>query len=161
MAAGSVYDFEVNDIHHQRVLLTRFRDTVLLIVNVASKCGFTPQYKGLEELFRKHKARRFSVLGFPCNQFGLQEPAPEAEIKAFCESNYGITFPLFAKIEVNGDGAHPLYEYLKSRSKGIFGSKAIKWNFTKFLVNRQGQVVERFPPSADPVKIEAQLVKYL
>jgi glutathione peroxidase len=129
--------------------LKRFEGQVLLIVNTASACGFTPQYRDLEELYRALKPRGFSVLGFPCNQFGKQEPGSAAEIRQFCDSNYGVTFPMFEKIDVNGDNAHPLYKYLKSEKSGLLG-KAIKWNFTKFLVNRQGRVVARHAPTTKP-----------
>jgi glutathione peroxidase len=125
-----------------------------LIVNVASKCGFTPQYQGLEALWRKRRDEGFAILGFPCDQFGHQEPGDEAEIKQFCSLNYDVTFPLFAKIEVNGSGAHPLYRWLKGEKAGVFGTEAIKWNFTKFLVDRSGQVVKRFAPAESPQKID-------
>jgi glutathione peroxidase len=133
--------------------LSEFRGKVLLIVNVASRCGFTPQYTGLEALHRKYQARGFAVLGFPCNQFGAQEPGTEAEIGAFCSSTYDVSFPMFAKIEVNGDGAHPLYRHLKSAQPGILGTEAIKWNFTKFLIDREGNVVKRFAPKDTPEDI--------
>ena len=139
----SVFDFEVKDIHGKTVPLSRYRDQVLLIVNTASKCGFTPQDKGLEALHRKYQARGLAVLGFPCNQFGAQEPGSEDEIASFCELNFGVTFPLFAKVDVNGDDAAPLYRHLKHAKPGLLGSEAIKWNFTKFLVDRKGNVVER------------------
>jgi glutathione peroxidase len=130
--------------------LAEFRGEVLLIVNTASFCGFTPQYAGLEQLFRGYRDRGFLVLGFPCNQFGRQEPGSEAEIGAFCEKNYGVTFPIFAKIDVNGPQAHPLYRYLKEQKPGIFGIRRIQWNFTKFLVDRKGNVVARYGPSKKP-----------
>jgi glutathione peroxidase len=133
--------------------LSEFRGKVLLIVNVASRCGFTPQYTGLEALHRKYQARGFAVLGFPCNQFGTQEPGTEAEIGAFCSSTYDVTFPMFAKIDVNGDAAHPLYRHLKSAQPGILGTEAIKWNFTKFLIDRDGNVVKRFAPKDAPEDI--------
>jgi glutathione peroxidase len=126
---------------------------VLLVVNTASKCGFTPQYKGLEEIYRRFKDRGFAVLGFPCNQFGAQEPGPESEIAEFCEMNYGVTFPMFAKVDVNGDGAHPLFKHLTRAKKGLLGSEAIKWNFTKFLVGKDGQVIERYAPTTAPEAI--------
>ena len=141
--------------------LDAYRGRSLLIVNVASHCGFTPQYAGLEELYRKYSDRRFIVLGFPCDQFGHQEPGNEAEIKAFCQRTYDVTFPLFAKIEVNGPGAHPLYQFLKSARRGVLGTKAIKWNFTKFLIDRTGKVVRRFGPMVSPQKIEKRLLKIL
>jgi glutathione peroxidase len=130
--------------------LDEFRGQVLLIVNTASKCGFTPQYEGLEHLYHTYKDRGFTVLGFPCNQFGAQEPGSEAEIGDFCKKNFGVSFPLFAKIEVNGPRAHPLYQFLKKANPGIFGSERIKWNFTKFLIDRQGRVAGRYAPSTNP-----------
>ncbi len=132
------------------VCLDEFRGQVLLIVNTASRCGNTPQYAGLEELYRTYKERGFTVLGFPCNQFGAQEPGSAAEIASFCERNYGVSFPLFAKIEVNGPHAHPLYRFLKKAGPGIFGTERIKWNFTKFLVDRHGSVVRRYAPATSP-----------
>ncbi len=132
------------------VCLEQYRGQVLLIVNTASKCGYTPQYAGLEQLYRAYKERGFTVLGFPSNQFGSQEPGAAAEIGSFCERNYGVSFPLFAKIEVNGPNAHPLYRYLKKAKPGIFGTRRIKWNFTKFLIDRQGDVVRRFAPATQP-----------
>jgi glutathione peroxidase len=130
-------------------------------VNVASHCGFTPQYQGLEALHRKYKDRGFSVLGFPCNQFGAQEPGDEAEIKKFCSLTYDVTFPLFAKIEVNGENTHPLYKLLKSEEKGVFGTEGIKWNFTKFLVGRSGQVLARYAPTASPESLDSDIEQAL
>jgi glutathione peroxidase len=130
-------------------------------VNVASRCGFTPQYAGLEELYRGYRERGFTVLGFPCNQFGRQEPGDEAEIKDFCRLTYDVTFPLFAKVAVNGPTAHPLYEYLKGARRGFLGTKAIKWNFTKFLVDRDGSVVRRFGPAVRPKRIEKRILRIL
>jgi glutathione peroxidase len=141
--------------------LSEFRGKVLLIVNVASRCGFTPQYTGLEALYRKYRDRGFAVLGFPCNQFGAQEPGTEAEIGAFCSSTYDVSFPMFARIEVNGDGAHPLYQHLKSAQPGILGTEAIKWNFTKFLVDRAGNVVARFAPKDKPEDIDGAIAALL
>jgi len=135
------------------VCLDRFQGQVLLIVNTASKCGYTPQYAGLERLFCTYRERGFTVLGFPCNQFGSQEPGGSAEIGSFCERNFGVSFPLFAKIEVNGPEAHPLYQYLKKVRPGIFGTGRIKWNFTKFLVDRRGCVVRRYAPSTKPASL--------
>jgi glutathione peroxidase len=146
---AGVYDFRAKSLAGEEVPLTRFDGQVLLIVNTASACGFTPQYKGLEELHQKLSPRGFSVLGFPCNQFGSQEPGDARQIEQFCSTNYAITFPMFAKIDVNGDGAHPLYQYLKNAKSGLLGS-SIKWNFTKFLVDRAGQVVARHAPTAKP-----------
>ena len=137
--------------------LSEYRDRVLLIVNVASKCGFTPQYTGLESLYRNLHARGFEVLGFPCNQFGAQEPGNEAEIGSFCSTTYDVTFPLFAKVEVNGAGTHPLYQFLKAEKPGVLGTEAIKWNFTKFLVDRKGQVRKRFAPNDKPEDLQADV----
>jgi glutathione peroxidase len=157
----SVYDFEVKDIHGKAVPLSRYKGKVLLIVNTASKCGFTPQYKGLEALHQKYHARGLEVLGFPCNQFGAQEPGTEDEIASFCELNFGVTFPLFAKVDVNGDDAAPLYRHLKQAKPGLLGSEAIKWNFTKFLVDRKGNVVERFAPNTEPDALAGDVEKLL
>ena len=157
----SVYDFEVKDIHGKAVPLSRYKGKVLLIVNTASKCGFTPQYKGLEALHQKYHARGLEVLGFPCNQFGAQEPGTEDEIASFCELNFGVTFPLFAKVDVNGDDATPLYRHLKQAKPGLLGSEAIKWNFTKFLVDRKGNVVERFAPNTEPDALAGDIEKLL
>ena len=131
-------------------LLTRYAGKVLLIVNTASQCGFTPQFAGLEALYTRYKNRGFEVLGFPCNQFGAQEPGSADEIGGFCQKNYGVTFPMFAKIDVNGDNTHPLFAHLKKEARGLLGSEGIKWNFTKFLVDRDGSVVKRFAPAATP-----------
>src|SRR5215204_3487951 len=157
----SVYDFEVTTIDGHKQCLDVYRGRVLLVVNVASRCGFTPQYAGLEELYRKYRERGFKVLGFPCDQFGQQEPGTEAEIKEFCRLTYDVTFPLFAKILVNGPAAHPLYRYLKSARRGFLGTKAIKWNFTKFLIDRNGDVICRFGPAVRPKKIEKDLLRIL
>ena len=137
--------------------LSEFKGKVLLIVNVASRCGFTPQYTGLEALYRSCRQRGFEVLGFPCNQFGSQEPGSEAEIGSFCSTNYDVTFPMFAKVDVNGAGAHPLYQFLKSEKPGVLGTEAIKWNFTKFLVNRQGDVVKRYAPNEKPEDLSTDI----
>jgi len=161
MAAPSLYDIDVTTISGDTQSLGAYRGKTLLVVNVASECGFTPQYAGLEALFRKYKDRGLVVLGFPCNQFGRQEPGTEAEIQRFCSSSYDITFPLFAKIDVNGPATHPLYEHLKSSRPGLLGTEAIKWNFTKFLVNAQGDVVARYAPSDTPEKIERDVAKLL
>ena len=156
-ARETVYEFSAPMLNGstdgRQVSLDQFRGQVLLIVNTASKCGFTPQYAGLEQLYRAYKDRGFTVLGFPSNQFGAQEPGPEAEIGAFCEKNYDVSFPLFAKIDVNGPHAHPLYQFLKRANPGIFGifgAEGIKWNFTKFLVDRQGNVAGRYAPTTNP-----------
>lgn len=153
----SISDFVATDIEGRERDLAEFGDRVLLIVNVASKCGFTPQYAGLEALWRKHRERGFAILGFPCDQFGHQEPGNENEIKHFCATTYDVTFPLFAKIEVNGASAHPLYRWLKSEQTGVLGTAAIKWNFTKFLVDRDGRVVRRFAPIDAPERIDADV----
>lgn len=153
----SVYDFSVETIKGEKTNLDSYKGDVLLIVNTASKCGFTPQYKGLQSIYESHKEQGLSVLGFPCNQFGAQEPGSSDEIMEFCELNYGVNFPMFAKVDVNGDGAHPLFKYLAAEAPGILGSKAIKWNFTKFLVDRNGQVVKRFAPTDKPETIEKHI----
>jgi glutathione peroxidase len=157
----TVYDFTARNIMGRNVSLSKYRGKVLLVVNVASRCGFTPQYTGLEALHRKHKAGGLVVLGFPCDQFGHQEPGDEAEIKRFCSTTYDVTFPLFAKIDVNGPETHPLYQYLKSESPGLLGSEAIKWNFTKFLVGRDGRVLKRYAPRDTPEGIEREVEKAL
>jgi glutathione peroxidase len=141
--------------------LEPFRGKVLLIVNVASACGFTPQYQGLEVLFRKFRDRGFAVLGFPCNQFGRQEQGSESDILCFTRERYAVTFPLFAKLDVNGDGAHPLFRLLKHQAKGVLGTESIKWNFTKFLIDRQGQVVDRFASATTPATLEARIARLL
>jgi glutathione peroxidase len=150
----TAYDFTATDIDGRERALREFAGRGLLIVNVASKCGFTPQYRGLEALWRKHRDAGFAILGFPCDQFGHQEPGDESEIKAFCSQSYDVTFPLFAKIEVNGARTHPLYSWLKGEKAGIFGTEAIKWNFTKFLVDGSGEVVKRYASSDAPEKID-------
>ena len=146
---ASIYDFNATSLAGEDTPLKRFAGKVLLIVNTASACGFTPQYKGLEALQQKYAARGFSVLGFPCNQFGRQEPGSAAEIGQFCSSNYAVSFPMFDKIDVNGDNAHPLYQYLRGEKSGLLGS-SIKWNFTKFLIDRSGKVVGRYAPTTTP-----------
>jgi glutathione peroxidase len=153
----NLYECTVTTIDGQTGTLETYCGQVLLIVNVASKCGFTSQYTGLEALFRRYRDKGFTILGFPCDQFGHQEPGNEAEIQSFCSLTYDVTFPLFAKIEVNGAGAHPLFTYLKKAQPGLLGSEAIKWNFTKFLVNRDGQVLKRYAPTDTPDKIETDL----
>ena len=157
----TVYDFTVDDIGGHPVKLDRYKGKVLLVVNTASQCGFTPQYKGLEALYRKYKDQGLEVLGFPCNQFGAQEPGSEAEIAKFCETNYDVSFPLFHKVDVNGDAAAPVYRYLKSAKPGLLGTEAIKWNFTKFLVDRSGSVVARFAPNDTPESIEKDVARVL
>lgn len=149
-----IYQFAATTIKGEPVSLSDYRDQVLLIVNTASKCGLTPQFDGLEKLYEKYRARGFAILGFPCNQFSQQDPGNNAEIEQFCQLNYGVSFPMFAKIEVNGPSAHPLFQYLKHAAPGIFGSEKIKWNFTKFLIGRSGNVITRFAPATKPEKIE-------
>lgn len=153
MSEATIYGFQVKDIDNNDVSMESFRGKTLLIVNVASKCGFTPQYKGLEELYKANATKGLVVLGFPCNQFGGQEPGSEAEIKLFCDRNYGITFPVFSKIDVNGANTAPIYRFLKSAAPGLLGSEAIKWNFTKFLVDKHGKVLKRYAPTDSPEAI--------
>lgn len=157
----SIYEFEVKTISGETITMDAFKNKVLLIVNVASKCGFTNQYEGLESLYQKYKDKGLVVLGFPCNQFMNQEPLSEDEIKSFCSLTYGVTFPMFAKIDVNGENAHPLYKYLKESKKGLLGSEAIKWNFTKFLVDKNGNVVNRFAPATKPETLEVDILVQL
>tara|TARA_R110002167_G_scaffold274657_1_gene480729 strand:- start:88 stop:567 length:480 start_codon:yes stop_codon:yes gene_type:complete len=154
---ASIYDFEVNTISGKQVPLENYKGKVLLIVNTASKCGFTPQFTGLESLYSELHEEGFEILGFPCNQFLKQDPGSDSEISEFCSLNYGVTFPMFSKIEVNGDNTHPLYTYLKSEAKGLLGSEKIKWNFTKFLVNRDGAVIKRYAPNTEPKDIAADI----
>ena len=156
-----IADFDVKTAAGGTEPMAAHAGKVLLIVNVASKCGFTPQYEGLEALYRKHKDQGFEVLGFPCNQFGAQEPGSTEEIASFCSLTYDVTFPVFAKIDVNGPEADPLYEYLKKAAPGLMGSTGIKWNFTKFLVDRDGKVVRRYAPQAKPEDIEKDIVALL
>ncbi|MPQ57363.1 glutathione peroxidase [Duganella sp. FT27W] len=158
---SSIYDFTANDLAGAPVDLHRYQGKVLLIVNTASQCGFTPQYKGLEAVYQQFRDKGVEVLGFPCNQFGAQEPGGASEIGAFCEKNYGVTFPLFAKIDVNGDAAHPLFAKLKHDAPGILGTERIKWNFTKFLVRKDGTVFARYAPTTKPESIVADIEKLL
>lgn len=160
-AMAQIYSIEVTTIDGQRTDLSSFRGQVMLIVNVASKCGFTDQYEGLEKLYAKYSMRGFVILGFPCNQFGAQEPGTEQEIRDFCRLNYGVTFPMYSKIEVNGKNAHPLYDYLKKQYSDGTEDTDIKWNFTKFLVNPAGRVVQRFAPSKTPYEIEEHIAQLL
>ena len=146
----TAHDFDATSLDGKPVPLREFAGKVLLIVNTASKCGFTPQYQGLEALYQKYRDRGLVVLGFPCNQFGAQEPGSAVEIGSFCEKNYGVSFPMFEKIDVNGDTAHPLYQWLKKNARGVLGTERIKWNFTKFLLDRQGNPVERYAPLKKP-----------
>lgn len=152
-----IFEIEIKTIDGKMTTLDSYRGKVMLIVNVASKCGFTNQYEGLEELYKKYAEKGLVVLGFPCNQFGDQEPGTEEEIMQFCSLNYGVTFPMFAKIEVNGSEAHPLYIHLKKQCPGLLGSQSIKWNFTKFLVDRNGNVVHRFAPSTTISELENEV----
>ena len=153
----NVYDFSARTLSGHEKALADFKGSVLLIVNTASKCGFTPQYGGLQALYEKYRSRGFEVLGFPCNQFLQQEPATGGEIQTFCERNFGVTFPLFEKIDVNGANAHPLFQYLAKAAPGFLGLRAIKWNFTKFLISRSGSPVKRYAPMTPPEKIEAAI----
>ncbi|HTM02641.1 MAG TPA: glutathione peroxidase [Vicinamibacterales bacterium] len=155
----TLYDIEVRAIDGRSETLSAYKDKTLLIVNVASACGFTPQYAGLEQLYREFRDRGLVVLAFPCNQFGRQEPGTESDIAAFCSTKYDVTFPLFAKIDVNGPHAHPLYQWLKSEKKGVLGTEAIKWNFTKFLVDRHGAVLRRYAPNDTPQSIRPDIVQ--
>ncbi|WP_370291517.1 glutathione peroxidase [Nocardioides sp.] len=156
----TLHDFSATSIDGKEVDLSEYRGQVVLVVNTASQCGFTPQYKGLQELYDKYSDQGLVVLGFPCDQFGHQEPGADDEIASFCERNFGVEFPLFSKIEVNGDGAHPVYKWLKDQKGGLTG-KGIKWNFTKFLVGRDGQVIDRYAPTTKPEKISKDVEKAL
>lgn len=159
MTATSIYDIPIQTIQGETTTLRPYAGKVLLIVNVASKCGFTPQYEGLESLYQAFKDKGLVVLGFPCNQFGAQEPGNAEEIQQFCKLQYGVTFPLFAKIEVNGKNTHPLYTYLKAQAPGLLGSEGIKWNFTKFLVSKDGQSITRYAPKDTPESLQAAIEK--
>ena len=156
-----IFEIEIKTIEGEIITLDSFRGQVMLVVNVASKCGFTNQYEGLEKLYKSYAAKGLVVLGFPCNQFAGQEPGSEKEIMDFCNLNYGVTFPMFAKVEVNGNNTHPLYIHLKEQQPGLLGSGSIKWNFTKFLVDRNGTVVKRFAPSKKISEIEDEMSKLL
>jgi glutathione peroxidase len=156
-----LYSIPVTTIDGEATTLAPYRGQVLLVVNTASKCGFTPQYAGLEQLYRRHKDAGLAVLGFPCDQFGHQEPGDESEIRSFCSTRYDVTFPMFAKVEVNGSGTHPLYAALKAARPGLLGSEAVKWNFTKFLVDRSGRVVSRHAPQAKPEDLEGEVAALL
>lgn len=156
----SIYDFQVKTASGEDRSLADYRGKVLLIVNVASKCGFTPQYKGLQELYAIYKDQGLEILGFPCNQFLAQEPGTDEEIQQFCQQNYGVDFPVFAKIDVNGSGAHPLYQYLTKEAPGILGG-AIKWNFTKFLIDRDGKIAKRYAPKTEPAKLTEKIEELL
>ena len=156
----SLQDFSATSLDGQEADLSAYAGQVVLVVNTASQCGFTPQYQGLQELFTQYQDQGFTVLGFPCDQFGNQEPGDSAEIGAFCEKNYGVTFPMMSKIEVNGDNAHPVYQWLRQEKGGMLGSK-IKWNFTKYLVGKDGQVIDRYAPTTKPEKIAGDIEKAL
>lgn len=158
---SEIYAIEVKTIDGRTMTMSEYEGRVLLIVNTASRCGFTPQYAGLEQLYKRYREQGFTVLGFPCNQFANQEPGDEAEIASFCAMNYGVTFPMFAKVDVNGPDQHPLFRLLTGSKRGLFGSRRIKWNFTKFLVDRRGRVVKRFAPTAKPETIEADIRRLL
>jgi len=161
LSSASIYGFQVADITGQSVSLESFRGRTLLIVNVASKCGFTPQYDGLEDMYKNYKDRGLEILAFPCNQFGSQEPGTDAEIQSFCKTKYEVTFPLFSKVDVNGPSAAPLFKFLKTEAPGLLGSEAIKWNFTKFLIDKTGKVVRRYAPTDTPEAISKDLSKIL
>ncbi|MCK0536765.1 glutathione peroxidase [Alcanivorax quisquiliarum] len=158
---AALYDFSATTLQGEQRNLSDYQGKVLLIVNTASKCGFTPQYKGLQALYEKYRDQGLEILGFPCDQFGHQEPGDEAQISEFCEVNYGVRFPMFAKVEVNGSAAHPLYQHLKKAAPGLLGSKAIKWNFTKFLVGRDGKVVKRYAPTDKPESLATDIENLL
>jgi glutathione peroxidase len=157
----SIYDYQVNNIRGEEVSLADYRGKVVLIVNTASKCGFTPQYKGLQQLYEEYREQGLEILGFPCNQFGSQEPGSEEDIAQFCSLNYGVSFPMFAKVDVNGDNADPLFKYVTKEAPGILGTQSVKWNFTKFLVDRSGKVVKRYASADNPESIAKDLATYL
>lgn len=157
----NVYAFKGVNMQGKEVALSDYQGKVLLIVNTASKCGFTPQFKGLESLYQQYRDKGLEILGFPCNQFGHQDPGSNDEISQFCELNYGVTFPMFQKVDVNGDSAHPLFKFLKTQAPGLLGTQAIKWNFTKFLVDKNGKVVDRYAPTDTPEKIAKDVARLL
>ena len=157
----SIYDYKVDDSQKNPVSLSDYKGKTLLIVNVASRCGLTPQYKGLQELYSKYSNKDFEILAFPCNQFGAQEPGSNEEIKEFCDINFNVSFKIFDKVNVNGSSASPLFKYLKNEAKGVMGSEAIKWNFTKFLIDNNGSVIKRYSPQTTPDKIDQDLSKIL
>ncbi|MGL4368568.1 MAG: glutathione peroxidase [Spirochaetota bacterium] len=159
--SDSIYDFTVQKIDSTALSLSEYKGKVILIVNTASRCGFTPQYEGLEALYRKYRAEGFEILAFPCNQFLSQEPGDAKEIQSFCKLTYDTSFPLFAKIDVKGKNQHPLYRFLTEKARGFLGSKTVKWNFTKFLIDRNGNVAARYAPATDPSKLEADIEKLL
>jgi glutathione peroxidase len=157
MSDKTVYDFEARQINGKYISLAEFRGQVLLIVNTASKCGFTPQFGGLEDLYKRYEDKGLVVLGFPCNQFGSQDPGTEGEISEFCQVNYGVSFPMMGKVNVNGPEAHPLYKWLSAEAPGLLGSKGIKWNFTKFLIGKDGKVVKRYAPLDKPASLASDI----
>ncbi|KFZ39054.1 glutathione peroxidase [Shewanella mangrovi] len=159
--AQSIYDVQVTDIQGKQQSIAQYQGKVLLIVNTASKCGFTPQYQELEALYKALQPKGLEILGFPCNQFGHQEPGSDSDISQFCQLNYGVSFPMFAKIDVNGANTHPLYQLLKREAKGLLGSQGIKWNFTKFLVDKQGHVIERYAPTTKPLQLKQTIEQLL
>ena len=161
MSNTTVYDFDAKSINGKDVALSQFKGHVMLIVNTASKCGFTPQFGGLEELHKNYAGKGLVVLGFPCNQFGSQDPGADAEIAEFCQVNYGVSFPMMGKVDVNGPAAHPLYTWLSSEAPGLLGSKAIKWNFTKFLIGKDGQVIRRYAPTDKPADLAKDIAAAL
>jgi len=154
------YNFSAKKMNGQEVKMEEYKERIVLVVNTASKCGLTPQFKELEEIYKEYKDQGLEILGFPCNQFARQDPASNDEIQSFCLLNYGVTFTMFEKIDVNGENAHPLYKFLKSEEKGLF-SKEIKWNFTKFLIDKEGKVVKRYSPTTNPLKIKDDIIKFL
>ena len=156
-----IYDFNVTTIDKEAITLEQYKGKVMLIVNVASQCGFTPQYEGLQTLYNKYETKGLAILGFPCNQFLRQEPEDEGKIKVFCTTQYDVTFDMFSKIEVNGENTHPLYVYLKEQAKGALGTTFIKWNFTKFLVDREGNVIRRYASATKPEEIESDILELL
>jgi glutathione peroxidase len=157
----SIYEFSADRLNGEAESLDKYKGKVILVVNTASKCGLTPQYEGLEELYKAYHEQGLEILGFPCNQFGHQEPGDGEQIASFCMKNYGVSFPMFSKVDVNGGDAHPIYKFLKKEAKGLLGSEAIKWNFTKFLINRDGEVVDRFAPTYTPDKLTKEIEKLL
>ncbi|QSX34258.1 glutathione peroxidase [Shewanella avicenniae] len=159
--AQSIYDVQVTDIQGKQQTMAQYQGKVLLIVNTASKCGFTPQYQELETLYNALQPKGLEILGFPCNQFGHQEPGSDSDISQFCQLNYGVSFPMFAKIDVNGANTHPLYQLLKREAKGLLGSQGIKWNFTKFLVDKEGHVIERYAPTTKPLQLKQTIEQLL
>ncbi len=161
VANMDIYNIKVKTIDNEEISLSKYKDKVILVVNVASKCGYTYQYEGLQNLHNKYASKGLSILGFPCNQFLSQEPGTEEEIKEFCSLNYDVKFDMFSKIDVNGKNTHPLYQYLKEKEPGFLGSKIIKWNFTKFLVNQKGEVIKRYAPSTEPSEIEKDILELL